>query len=82
MLSGRLFILLAGQGHKGEIGSKKKKPDKTTKAVLDGKRVLDLTVARQLAPPAAYLYETTDGRKIRVFDGRRWMFLELSHCHW
>ena len=58
-------------GHKGEKGAKKKKPDKTVKAVLDGKRVLDLTVARQLAPPAAYLYETTDGRKIRVFYGSR-----------
>ena len=61
----------SGGGHKGESQGKTKKPDKNTKAVLDGKRVLDLTVARGLAPPAAYLYETTDGRKIRVFYGRR-----------
>ena len=33
--------------------------------------MLDLTVARGLTPPAAYLFETTDGRKIRVFYGRR-----------
>ena len=45
----------SGGGHKGESSGKKKRPDKNTKAVLDGKRVLDLTVARQLAPPAAYL---------------------------
>ena len=50
---------------------KKRKLDKNTAATLRGKRVLDLTVARQLAPPPAYLYETTDGRKIRVFYGRR-----------
>ena len=59
-------------GGKGsESQAKKKKPDKDTKAVLAGKRVLDLKVARMLAPPAAYVYETTDGRKIRVFYGRR-----------
>ena len=59
------------RGQKDESKPKKKKLDKNTTAVLRGTRVLDLTVARQLAPPAAYIYETTDGRKIRVFYGRR-----------
>ena len=51
--------------------AKKRKLDKTTKQILDGKRTLDLTTARLLAPPAAYVYETTDGRRIRVFYGKR-----------
>ena len=50
---------------------KKRKHEKATKEVLSGKRTLDLTQARLLAPHKAYLYETTDGRRMRVFYGAR-----------
>ena len=49
----------------------KKKKDKTLDDVLAGKRVLCLVIARALAPPGAYVYETTDGLRVRVFYGRR-----------
>jgi hypothetical protein len=56
---------------KSESRSKKVRKDKDTKAVLAGKRVLDLAAARHLAPPRAYVYETTDGQRMRVFHGKR-----------
>ena len=68
----RAAVHTAGQGGAWRKShGKRQKPSAAAKAVLTGKRVLDLTVARALAPSAAYLYETTDGRKVRVFYGRR-----------
>ena len=49
----------------------KKKKSKQQQDVLDGKRVLDIAIARALAPAGAYVYETTDGRRVRVFYGKR-----------
>ena len=46
------------------------KKNKQADSVLSGKRVLDMKSARALAPPGAYLYETVDGTRIRVFYGR------------
>ena len=51
--------------------AEKRKLDKTTKQILDGKRILDLAAARLLAPLAANVYETIDGRRISVFYGNR-----------
>ena len=48
-------------------------PVKKTKQVGDccsGKRVIDLSIARMMAPGSAYLYETVDLTKIRVFVGQ------------
>ena len=53
----------------GPPGKKKRSKDRTD--VLGGKRILCLGVARGLAPPGAYMYETTDGKRMRVFYGRR-----------
>ena len=33
---------------------------------LSGKRVLNMTVARTILPPSCYVYETTDGKRVRV----------------
>ena len=49
------------------------KPVKKNKATVDclaGKRIIDLSIARALAPSVAYLYETVDLTKIRVFVGK------------
>ena len=56
---------------KPESGSKREKMDKSTKQVLAGTRIVDITAARHLAPPRAYVYETADGSRIRVFHGKR-----------
>ena len=38
---------------------------------LSGKRTLDLGVARSFLPPSTVMYETTDGKHVRVFLGLR-----------
>ena len=38
---------------------------------LSGKRTLDLGVARSFLPPNTVMYETTDGKRVRVFFGQR-----------
>ena len=55
----------------GDSAPKRVKKTKNVTNTLKGERVLDLGVARALAPPAAYIYETTDGRRCRVFYGSR-----------
>ena len=50
---------------------KRQKLSKDTRNVLSGSRILDLSAARILSPRKAYLYETTDGRRIRVFFGTK-----------
>ena len=49
----------------------RKKRDNHREDVLAGKRLLDLNIARALAPPGAYIYDTTDGLRVRVFYGKR-----------
>ena len=46
------------------------KRTKLTESCLTGKRVLDLGIAQTLKPEYSYLYETTDGKRIRIFYGR------------
>ena len=46
------------------------KRSKLVDSVFGGKRVLDLVTARAMIPPGAYLYETVDGTRIRIFYGR------------
>ena len=44
--------------------------EKKTKAMTDtfsGKRVLNMAVARTILPPSCYVYETTDGKRVRCF---------------
>ena len=60
----------------GRGGSRPEPPDKKKKAkdvqdTIAGKRLLKMSVARQLCPPGSYLYQTTDGRKLRIFFGKR-----------
>ena len=59
-----------GRG-KGSAVPAKRKKNKERDLVLTGSRVLELAVARGIASPGAYLYETTDGLRMRVFYGRR-----------
>lgn len=67
--------LRAAISHAGRTGKTappaKKQKNAQRDAVLAGRRVLDLSVARALVPPGAYIYETTDGRRVRVFYGKR-----------
>ena len=51
----------------GNSATKRVKKSEDTTDTLKGKRELDLNVARPLAPLSAYIYETTDGRRCRVF---------------
>ena len=59
-----------GRGKGSDLPAKKKK-NKERDQVLAGSRVLDLAVVRGIAPPGAYLYETTDGLRMCVFYGMR-----------
>ena len=46
---------------------------KKTKAMpdtLNGKRVLDLALGKQLLPPKSFVFELTDGSRLRIFYGR------------
>ena len=47
----------------------KKRRSKEVSEILSGKRILNMTAARALCPPGSYLYETTDGRRCRIFYG-------------
>ena len=60
-------VRLRGPAQRSEPTAKR---NKHTKEMLDGKKVIDLQAARALAPSPAYLYETTDGLRIRVFFGK------------
>ena len=37
---------------------------------FSGKRVLNMAVARTMIPPSCYMYETTDGKRVRIFFDR------------
>ena len=62
--------VVAASGHYKPVFHPRKKT-KAMQDMLHGKRNLDMAVARGLSPPHAYMYETTDGRRVRVFYGRR-----------
>ena len=66
----RSAVRTSGRGQASDLPPKKQK-NKERDLVLAGKRVLDLQVARGMAPSGAYLYETTDGLRMRVFYGKR-----------
>ena len=82
----------AGRGKGSDVPAKRKK-NKERDLLLSGSRVLDLEVARGIASPGAYLYETTDGLRMHVFGRRRRRStssmisigkpLSILHClHW
>ena len=46
---------------------------KKTKAMTDtinGKRILDFTLGKQLLPRKSFFFELTDGSRLRIFNGR------------